>query len=86
MENIVEGSEYIIRSLGGKDAMLMTKGTFIGYSAIGKSEGGICIKLDKSHGDLAGKTRIIPISMILSIDILQKVEDTTEKEESHYHF
>ena len=70
MEKLMEGSKYLIRSIGGKDEMLITQGEFVGYASIGKGDGGICIKLDKSHGDMINKIRIIPLMMILSIDII----------------
>jgi hypothetical protein len=86
MEKLVEGSEYLIRSIGGKDEMLITQGEFVGYSPIGKGDGGICIKLDKSHDDMANKIRIIPLMMILSIDIIKSEKEKKKKNEIDNHY
>jgi len=77
----MEGSKYLIRSIGGKDEMLITQGEFVGYASIGKGDGGICIKLDKSHGDMINKIRIIPLMMILSIDIIKSKKEEKKKKE-----
>ena len=85
MEQLAEGSKYIIHSIGASDKMLVTTGTFSGYSSIGKGEGGICIKMDSSHEKLYGKTRIIPISMIHSIDIIKAAKTEHKEETTHYY-
>ena len=77
----MEGSKYLIRSIGGKDEMLVTQGEFVGYASIGKGDGGICIKLDKSHGDMINKIRIIPFMVILSIDIIKSKKEEKKKKE-----
>jgi len=77
----MEGSKYLIRSIGGKDEMLVTQGEFVGYASIGKGDGGICIKLDKFHGDMSNKIRIIPLMMILSIDIIKSKKEEKKKKE-----
>lgn len=83
---LVPGSKYIIYSIGSEKEIMETSGTFIGYSYISKDEGGICIKLDSSHGSKEGMTRIIPTGMILAIDIVKekRVRKKEEKEPSHY--
>jgi hypothetical protein len=86
MEKLVEGSEYIIRSVGGKNEMLLTQGKFIGYASIGKGDGGICIRLNKSHGDMINKIRIIPLMMILSIDIVKSEKEEKKKEDINNHY
>ena len=86
MEKLVEGSEYIIRSIGGKDEMLVTQGEFVGYASIGKGDGGICIKLGKSNEDMANKIRIIPLMMILSIDIIKSKKEKKKKNEVDNHY
>jgi hypothetical protein len=86
MEKLVEGSKYIIRSIGGKDEMLVTHGEFVGYASIGKGDGGVCIKLDKLHEDMANKIRIIPLMMILSIDIVKSKKEEKKKKEVDNHY
>ena len=83
---LTEGSEYKITSLGGKDILLETQGVFKGFISIGE-ETGLLIELNASHGDMAGKTRIVPLHVLLLIDVLsikenEKVED--DKGMSHY--
>ena len=75
---ISPGSRLRITSLESRDNPLITHGIFIGYTAIAHDEG-LCIKLDESHKELAGKLRIIPVHVIVSIDVVETV-DTEEKE------
>ncbi|MCD6170812.1 MAG: hypothetical protein J7J36_00090 [Thermoplasmata archaeon] len=84
---LVPGSKYEIYSISSEKDVMITKGIFVGYSYIGKEEGGICIKMDSSHENKKGKIRIIPISMILAIDIIEKkrVMKKKKKEETHYY-
>jgi hypothetical protein len=68
---LTEGSKCIVYSMGSEKETLITRGTFVGNAYIGKDEG-ICIKMDDSHGDMKGKIRIIPVSMVISIDLIRK--------------
>ena len=79
------GSVYKIKSLESKEKPLLSHGIFMGYAAIGHDEG-VCIELDSSHKELAGKIRVIPAHMILAIDIIEvaKKEEEEEKEDSTY--
>jgi hypothetical protein len=84
---LTEGSEYKIISLGGKDSVLETTGTFKGFISMSVDEIGLLMELNDKHGEMAGKTRIIPLHVILAIDVFeakpnQKKGD--EKETSHY--
>ena len=82
---LVPGSKYVIYSVSTEKEAMVTSGTFIGYSYIGKEEGGICIKMDEIHGAKKGLIRIIPISMILAIDVIEeKKRRKKKKEETHY--
>ena len=40
------GSKYVIYSASSDKEAMVTSGTFVGYTYIGKEEGGICIKMD----------------------------------------
>ncbi len=83
---LVPGSKYVVYSVGSEKEIMQTSGTFIGYSYLSKDEGGICIKMDSSHGTKEGLIRIIPISMILAIDIIEeKKREKKEKKETHYY-
>jgi len=78
---LTEGSEYKIFSIGGRDQSLETEGTFKGYISIGIDETGLLIEMNHKHGDMNGKTRIVPLHAILAIDILNAIENK-EKEDS----
>lgn len=84
---LTEGSKYKIISLGGKDKTLETQGIFRGFMSIGIDENAIMIELNKEHGDLSGKTRVIPLHVILAIDVLEMKENEKEDDDkgvSHY--
>ena len=72
---LTEGSVYKITSLGARDAVLETEGIFKGFISIGVDETGLLIELSQSHGDLAGKFRIVPLHVVLLIDVLDVKED-----------
>ncbi len=84
---LTEGSQYKIFSLGGKENMLETEGTFKGFTSLGVDEPGLLMELNGNHGEMAGKIRIVPLHVVLAIDILeaapnQKKDDA--KEMDHY--
>jgi hypothetical protein len=83
---LMTGSKCVIYSMGSEKETLVTRGTFVGNTYIGKDEG-ICIKMDSSHREMKGKMRIIPVSMVISIDILEKKRNRKHDEEnlSHYY-
>lgn len=84
---LTEGSEYKVLSLGGRDTMIETEGVFKGFINISIDEVGLLMELGHKHGTMAGKTRIIPLPVLLAIDIL-KVEANERRDEdkgvSHY--
>ena len=71
------GSKYRIKSLEARDKPLVTSGKFLGYTAIGHDEG-MCIELDSTHEDKAGKIRVLPTHAIVSLDIIEAA-DKVEK-------
>jgi len=84
---LTEGSEYKILSLGGRDTIIETEGIFKGFITIGVDETGLLMEMNHKHGEMTGKTRIIPLHVLLAIDIL-KMEENEKKEDdkgvSHY--
>ncbi|MDD5778511.1 MAG: hypothetical protein PHU95_03590 [Candidatus Thermoplasmatota archaeon] len=80
-----EGSVCLVCSMSGQEETIVTQGTFAGYTYIGKEEG-LCIVMDDTHGDLAGKTRVIPVSMILSIDLLERKEGSGGKDDINHYY
>lgn len=84
---LTEGSIYKVSSLGTKDTLIETRGVFKGFISVGVDGTGLLMKLDESHGKMAGKTRIIPLQAILLIDVLSAKENHEEKDDkgmSHY--
>ena len=85
---LTEGSRYKIISIGGKDNPLETEGVFKGFATLAIEEGGLLIELGEVHGEMQGKTRIVPLHAILAIDILDAKEHEKKddlKEASHYY-
>jgi hypothetical protein len=78
---LIEGSEYEVQSLGSREAPFVTKGTFRGYTMVGGHAEAVCIELDKSHKRLAGKMRVIPSHMVLTIDIIKEAKEEEEEED-----
>jgi len=84
---LTDGSKYTIISIGGRENALETKGTFKGFMTMGVDEIGLIMKLDKEHGDMTGKLRIVPLHAILAIDVLDAKPNSkkdTEKEMPSY--
>ena len=85
---LTEGSRYKIISIGGRDIALETEGVFKGFATLGIDEAGLLMELGESHGDLQGKTRIVPLHAVLAIDILDAREHDTKddtKDTNHYY-
>jgi len=84
---LTEGSVYKITSLGGRDILLETEGIFRGFISIGVDETGLLMELGKSHGEMTGKIRIVPLHVILLIDVFDAKENEKKEDErgmSHY--
>lgn len=78
------GSRYHVRSLASREAVLETRGVFRGFVSVGSIDG---LALEVADGELAGKTRVIPSHVVLSIDILEAAKGEDEKPEDlsmHY--
>ena len=82
---LTEGSVYKITSLGGRDQLLETVGTFKGFISIGVDETGLLMELHDEQN--SGKIRIIPLHVLLLIDILESKENEKKEDDkgmSHY--
>ncbi|MBU4256316.1 MAG: hypothetical protein KKB04_03540 [Candidatus Thermoplasmatota archaeon] len=80
---LTAGSEYRITSMESRDKPLITKGIFKGYTMMGDIDS-LCMELGASHKDAAGKIRVIPSHMIISIDIISAAKEEKKKDESIY--
>ncbi len=77
---LTKGSRYRVQSIETRDKPMLSHGIFRGYAAVGPDDA-MCIELDESHKDLAGKVRIIPCHMVLAIDVVDQVQDKKAKTE-----
>ena len=75
---LTKGSRYRIQSVETREKPMLSHGVFRGYTTIGPDDA-ICLELDESHKDLAGKLRLIPCHMVISVDIVEQVEEKKEK-------
>lgn len=82
---LTKGSKYRIASVETREKPMVTHGTFRGYTAIGSAEG-IVIEMDESHKEMAGRMRIIPTHMVISIDVIElaKEEERPRPSEAMY--
>lgn len=74
---LTKGSKYRILSAESREKPLETVGIFKGFTSVGHDEAFV-VELDESHGAKAGRTRIIPLHMVLAIDVLEVVEEEEE--------
>jgi hypothetical protein len=75
---LTPGSQYKIKSLESRDKPMETTGIFKGYAAVAHDTA-IVMELDKTHGDQAGRLRLIPAHMIISIDVVRAEKEKEEK-------
>ncbi len=76
---LTKGSKYRLESLESRDRTIVTHGEFLGFTMMGNIDG-IAMRLDKSHEGMAGKVRIIPSHMIVSLDVIEAKKEEPEKE------
>ena len=84
---ITVGSVYKITSLGARENVIETEGTFKGFISIGVDEAGLLMELSSIHGEMAGRARIVPLHVILLIDILDAKESEKKEDDKgmpHY--
>ncbi|HKZ59352.1 MAG TPA: hypothetical protein VJ547_05835 [Candidatus Thermoplasmatota archaeon] len=84
---LTKGSKYRVESLESREKTIVSHGEFLGFTMMGNIDG-IALRLDKSHADMAGKVRIIPSHMVVSLDVIEakKEEPEKEKKTSDPHF
>ncbi len=84
----VKGSVYRVTSLGTQQAPTTSEGEFLGFTQVGMGAEGLMLELGSSHGDDAGKKRVIPLHMLLHVDVLEqaKDEETPEEDAGHVYY
>ena len=75
---LTKGSRYRIESMETRERTKITKGIFRGYAAIGPDDA-IVIEMDESHQELKGKLRLIPVHMVLSVDVMEHIQEEAPK-------
>jgi len=78
MKKLIEGSKYVVTSMGTKDRPIVTHGTYEGIVVVGGADA-VVIKMGREHRDLKGRLRLIPTHVILSIDIISEPKKKVEK-------
>jgi hypothetical protein len=74
--NLTPGSHVRVRSAGDRDSALVTTGTFRGLVSVA-GDNSMAIELDE--GADRGKVRLIPISAVFAIDILEAAKAEEER-------
>ena len=75
---LTAGSKIRVRSAGNDDTDLVSSGTFRGLVSIG-GDSSLALELDGRVKEEKGRIRLIPISALLSIDVLEAVKAEEEK-------
>ena len=78
---MTKGSRYRLTSAESREAPMRTSGVFKGFCTIGTDDA-VVMELDENHEDDEGRTRVIPLHMILAIDVLEAVEPEEEEDET----
>jgi hypothetical protein len=92
---LTPGSRYRVTSMMTRDEPLVTEGTFKGYTMVGNIDALLMDiapppKGGKGKGKAKGKSkaaakeelRLVPAQMIISIDVMDQVEEKEEEEKS----
>jgi hypothetical protein len=81
----VAGSHYRVRSLGTQKEPFVSEGEFLGFTSFGMGGQGMRLKLADSHGEDAGRVRVIPLHMIMHVDILSQKSPESKKKDDEHH-
>ena len=76
MPTLTPGSQVRIRSAGDRDSALVTTGTFRGLVSVG-GDNSMAVELE--DGPDRGKVRLIPISAVFAVDILEAAKAEEER-------
>jgi hypothetical protein len=76
---LTKGSKWKVISSGGEGKPIVSVGVFKGYVAFGH-DSAIGIELDSTHGEDAGRIRVIPCVSVLSLDLISIKQEEEEKD------
>ncbi|MDD1769439.1 MAG: hypothetical protein LUQ55_05600 [Methanomassiliicoccales archaeon] len=74
---LTKGSKWKVRSIGDGEP-IVSIGVFKGYIPFGH-DSAIGIELDSTHGEDAGRIRVIPCVAVLSLDLISIGQEEKEK-------
>ncbi len=78
---MTKGSRYRLTSVESRGTSMRTSGVFMGFATIGTDDA-VVMEMDENHEEDEGRTRVIPLHMILAIDVLETAEPEEEDEET----
>jgi hypothetical protein len=75
---LTPASRVRVRSAGPDEQAIVSEGIFRGLVSIG-GDNALAIELESSDRDEQGRVRLVPISALLAIDILEAAKPEEEK-------
>ena len=78
---MTKGSRYRLTSAESRERPMRTSGVFQGFATVGTDDA-VVMELDENHEEDEGRTRVLPLHMILAIDVLETAELEEEDEET----
>lgn len=75
---LVPGSRVIVRSAGPEEEAIVSTGVFRGLVSIG-GDSALAIELDGSNHEEKGRIRLVPLSALLAIDIVEAAKPEVER-------
>jgi hypothetical protein len=75
---LTPGSRVRVRSAGPNDEAIVSLGIFRGLVSIG-GDNALAIELESSDREEQGRVRLVPLSALLAIDILEAAKAEEEK-------
>lgn len=74
---LVPGSRVIVRSAGPEEEAIVSAGTFRGLVSIG-GDSALAVELDGTGDEEKGRIRLVPLSALLAIDIVEAAKAEVE--------
>ena len=74
---LVPGSRVTVRSAGPEDEAIVSNGLFRGFVSIG-GDSALAVELDGSGHEEKGRIRLVPLSALLAIDIVEAAKPEVE--------
>ena len=75
---LTPGSRVRVRSAGPEDQAIVSSGIFRGLVSIG-GDNALAVELESSDREENGRVRLVPLSALLAIDILEAAKPEEEK-------